>query len=54
MIPRDWYSRPPFLPLPPRDYLDWRLKTAYGKHRPAWSVVARDVWQFGDWLRTFK
>src|SRR3989449_5514430 len=21
---RDWYRRPPFLPLPPRDYLRWR------------------------------
>lgn len=28
---RDWYRRPPFLPLPDRDYLAWRLHTAYGK-----------------------
>ena len=27
---RDWYRRPPFLPLPPRSYLRWRLDTAYG------------------------
>lgn len=27
---RDWYRRPPFLPLPPADYLDWRMETAYG------------------------
>lgn len=27
---RGWYRRPPFLPLPSRDYLDWRLHTAYG------------------------
>jgi hypothetical protein len=26
----DWYRRPPFLPLPPRDYIAWRLYTAYG------------------------
>lgn len=25
-----WYRRPPFLPLPPRDYLRWRMYTAYG------------------------
>jgi hypothetical protein len=25
-----WYRRPPFLPLPPRTYLRWRLETAYG------------------------
>jgi hypothetical protein len=54
LIPRRWYLRPPFLPLPPLDYLNWRLKTAYGKHRPPWSEVFRDVWQFGDWLRTFR
>lgn len=27
---RDWYRRPPFLPLPPRSYLRWRMETAYG------------------------
>ena len=27
---RLWYARPPFLPLPPREYLDWRIETAYG------------------------
>jgi hypothetical protein len=25
-----WYRRAPFLPLPPADYLAWRLHTAYG------------------------
>ncbi|HUF49806.1 MAG TPA: hypothetical protein VMN60_03175 [Longimicrobiales bacterium] len=27
---RDWRRRAPFLPLPPRDYIAWRLYTAYG------------------------
>lgn len=27
---RGWWRRPPFLPLPPREYLDWRMHTAYG------------------------
>jgi hypothetical protein len=27
---RDWYRRAPFMPLPPREYLAWRLDTAYG------------------------
>lgn len=26
-----WYRRPPFLPLPPAEYLDWRMHTAYGE-----------------------
>ncbi len=27
---RGWYRRPPFLPIPPRSYLRWRMDTAYG------------------------
>src|SRR3989449_10538229 len=27
---RDWFRRPPFLPLPPRDYMQWRMFTADG------------------------
>lgn len=27
---RDWYRRPPFLPLPPAEYVEWRLHTAFG------------------------
>ena len=27
---RRWYLRPPFLPLPPRTYMRWRMETAYG------------------------
>ena len=29
---RDWQRRFPFLPLPARDYLRWRMHTAYGDH----------------------
>lgn len=27
---QDWYRRVPFLPLPPAEYVAWRLQTAYG------------------------
>lgn len=27
---RHWYRRAPFLPLPSRSYLRWRMDTAYG------------------------
>lgn len=27
---RGWWRRVPFLPVPPREYLEWRLHTAYG------------------------
>jgi hypothetical protein len=49
---RGWYRRFPFVPLPPRSYLRWRLETAYGDpdHRPtdgellrylAWTTTMR-------------
>ena len=52
-IPEDWYRQFPFLPIPPRDYIRWRLHTAYGQSHPPLGTLIRDVWQFGDWLRTF-
>ena len=27
---RDWYRQWPFLPLPPAEYIAWRLHTAFG------------------------
>jgi hypothetical protein len=44
---RGWYGRPPFLPLPPRDYIAWRLHTAYGDE----DVVppARDLERYLAW-----
>lgn len=27
---RQWYRKPPFLPIPDRTYLRWRMLTAYG------------------------
>jgi hypothetical protein len=53
VIPRDWYRKPPFLPVPPASYVAWRMRTAYGNQRPPWREVLRDLWQFGGWLRTF-
>jgi len=40
---REWYRRPPFLPLPSRAYLEWRMDTAYGDpdFRPPAHEIAR-------------
>jgi len=46
---RDWYRRPPFLPLPPRDYMQWRMFTAYGDANTV--PPARDVVNFARWRR---
>lgn len=44
---RGWYRRPPFLPLPARDYLRWRMYTAYGDADAVPPV--RDVERYAFW-----
>ncbi len=46
---RDWWRRPPFLPLPDRDYLRWRMYTAYGSGDAV--PPAADVIRFARWRR---
>ena len=43
---RDWYGRPPFLPVPPRSYMRWRMETAYGD-----STTVPPVDGLGRYLR---
>jgi hypothetical protein len=47
---RDWWRHAPFLPLPDRTYLAWRMYTAYGSER-AVPLIA-DVIRFARWRRT--
>jgi len=44
---RDWYRRFPFLPMPDRQYLRWRMYTAYGDEQ----IVphADDVVRYARW-----
>lgn len=46
---RGWYRTPPFLPLPARDYLRWRMYTAYGDE--AAVPPPGDVVRFARWRR---
>ncbi len=46
---RDWYRRAPFLPLPPREYVRWRMYTAYGDEAAVPPV--EDVIRFAQWRR---
>jgi hypothetical protein len=46
---RGWWRRPPFLPLPDREYLAWRLHTAYGEERSVPPL--QDVLRFARWRR---
>ena len=46
---RDWWRRAPFLPLPPRDYMRWRMFTAYGDEDAVPPV--NDIVRFARWRR---
>jgi hypothetical protein len=48
---RDWYRRFPFLPLPAKDYVRWRMYTAYGDETfvpPPEDVVKYARWAVRD------
>lgn len=51
LVPPGWWRRPPFLPLPDRAYLRFRLITAYGE--PDRPPEARDVVTYLEWCRDF-
>jgi hypothetical protein len=44
---RHWYRRPPFLPVPDRAYVRWRMDTAYGSPDAVPSV--RDAERYVRW-----
>ena len=46
---RNWYRRAPFLPLPPADYIRWRMYTAYGDEHAVPPV--EDIVRFATWRR---
>lgn len=45
----DWYRRAPFLPVPPAEYVRWRMYTAYGDE--AAVPPLEDVVRFARWRR---
>jgi hypothetical protein len=46
---REWWQRAPFLPLPDREYLRWRMYTAYADENAV--PPADDVVRFARWRR---
>jgi len=47
---RNWWAIPPFLPVPDRTYLRWRMYTAYADEAAVPPV--EDVIRFAHWRRT--
>jgi hypothetical protein len=44
---RGWYRRFPFLPLPAKEYLKWRMYTAYGDEHIV--PPAEDIIRYARW-----
>jgi hypothetical protein len=51
LAPRGWWRRWPFLPLPDRDYLAFRMQTAYGSAGA--SPTVSDVTSYLTWCRVW-
>jgi hypothetical protein len=47
VVPTGWWRRPPFLPVPDREYVRFRLETQYGDGPPA----PADVVTYLRWCR---
>ena len=45
---RGWYRRFPFLPLPARDYVRWRMHTAYGDYEAV--PTADEIERYARWV----
>jgi hypothetical protein len=48
MVPAEWWRRMPFLPLPDRAYVRFRMETAYGARA---TGRAEDVVAYLEWCR---
>ena len=49
LTPSRWWARPPFVPVPRRSYLQWRLQTAYGSAGASPEPI--DVIRFLEWRK---
>ncbi|MEY3589092.1 MAG: hypothetical protein RJA47_1688 [Actinomycetota bacterium] len=55
LAPRGWWRRVPFLPLPPADYMEFRLVTQYGGRFLASgeSIDSADVVDYLMWCKNW-
>lgn len=49
LAPRGWWRRPPFLPVPPPEYLAWRAECATGD--PHGPLDPQEVVSWLEWCR---
>lgn len=56
LVPSQWWRRRPFLPVPPKAYLRFRLQTQYGDTDPdeAGLAVESDAIDYLEWCRAWR
>ena len=52
LIPRNWWRRSPFLPVPSESYIRFRKQTQYGGDNH--QIEVRDVLSYLNWLRDLR
>jgi hypothetical protein len=52
MAPKGWWRQSPFLPVPDRDYLRFRLETMYGD--PSHPPRGEDLVTYLKWCRGYR
>jgi len=50
---REWYRNFPFIPVPPRNYIRWRIETAYGENNFK-NIRWNDLVAYARWHRTMR
>lgn len=50
LIPNRWWTKPPFLPLPTKEYINFRLLTAYGSQEG--SIDPQDLVDYLQWCKS--
>ena len=56
---KNWWFRYPFLPIPPKEWVLWRIETAWGidsrefslSKLPPLKVIIKDLFNFGHFLK---
>lgn len=51
LAPNKWWRRAPFLPIPDKPYLNFRLQTAYGDSES--EPVADDIVTYLEWVKAW-
>ncbi|CAB4795646.1 unannotated protein [freshwater metagenome] len=52
LTPRRWWARAPFLPVPTREYIRFRVLTQYGER--GHELLAADVLSYLRWLKDLR